>query len=610
MRRTFVATMLGLAMLTVAMGATPASPLPERVLNPAVKALLAARDGHRPAGLLPSTDVQMALASALPAAAASGSKAPSSPLPAAAGAKGCANAFSAAGFPRDVRAGQDCGFRRQVPVQVAVDPADEANVVLGQADAAAGTAGGGIAYTLDGGRRWFTYAGPAQVETSVPLDPSAGSHDRWTYDALTGPSVAFGADGTMYAAFQGFDLLHDGYSGVWVLQSKAGDRGTVLHTPDPTAGGLGAAYQQATASPVGLVHDTFLDPTSFDDRPSIAVDPRDPRHLVATWTISRWACGPSGDGFCGSPVFFSQSTDGGATWNGGSGPSSPGSPVAISGKNPLVCRYGNLYDRKADRAACNLSGVPAPVFEADGSIGVAFDNCNVTKAGAQGLPGVCQVLFVRSTDGGKTWSPPVRIDADTANEPLNGYSDTLGAGCPQYRRCLPPNGYAVQHAPSIAAAATGELAAFWSDFRNGSHPSSHDEDVFASISTDGGLTWSPASRVSAPDGAAQFSPSGGVGEDRTLYVAYYDRSYGDCESTGCLDVTLATSTDDGGHWRYRRVTTASMPSLTDATDPAQAGFIGGTALALGPAFVHLAWTDTRGLNGAVDQDAYYAKVKR
>src|SRR5207244_1008553 len=146
------------------------------------------------------------------------------------------------------------------------------------------------------------------------------------------------------------------------------------------------------------------------------------------------------------------------------------------------------------------------------------------------------------------------------------------------------------HFPSIAAdPTTGELAVFWSDFRNGNHPSSRDEDVFASTSTDGGTTWSPASRVSAPDGAAQFAPAGGVAGDRTLYVAYYDRSYGDCESTGCLDVTLATSTDDGGHWRYRRVTTSSMPNLTDANDPVQAGFMGGTSLALGPAFVHVAW---------------------
>ena len=101
-------------------------------------------------------------------------------------------------------------------------------------------------------------------------------------------------------------------------------------------------------------------------------------------------------------------------------------------------------------------------------------------------------------------------------------------------------------------------------------------------------------------------------KDGTLWVAYYDRSYGTCESTGCNDITLARVTNAGSSspaFAYTRLTTVSMPNLVVANNPIQAGFLGdymwvdldskGRPLVV--------WADTRGLDGTVEEDVYFAR---
>ena len=62
-----------------------------------------------------------------------------------------------------------------------------------------------------------------------------------------------------------------------------------------------------------------------------------------------------------------------------------------------------------------------------------------------------------------------------------------------------------------------------------------------------------------------------------LWVAFYDRHYGNCETTGCNDITAAqirNPTSNNPSFSYTRVTTSSMPNLTPANNPVQAGFLG------------------------------------
>jgi len=100
-----------------------------------------------------------------------------------------------------------------------------------------------------------------------------------------------------------------------------------------------------------------------------------------------------------------------------------------------------------------------------------------------------------------------------------------------------------------------------------------------------------------------------VGPNGNLYVAYYDREYGDCESTGCNDITLATSVDDGADWTYRRITTTSMPNLGCDVNTQECGFLGDyMSLQARNGKVYLAWGDTRGLGRTAEEDVYYATV--
>ncbi len=580
----------------------------------AIRAILAANAGQRPQGhFLPSAAVQMAVQDSAQLSPL-GQPFSGSVVGSLRGASpDCGNVFAGkGGRPDDVRAGMGCGLRRQADPSLAANPKDPKNLVIGQSDGAAGFARAGIDYSLDRGARWWSYQAPAgQNQTSTG--------DHWTFDASSGPSVAFGPDGELYAASVAFDVLHDGYDQLYVLKSNPGYRGEFLHSPD--AAGLGGA-QVLSASPVGLVSDNFGDPTLFDDRASVAVDRFGGSPLkgnvYVVWTIFDSSCGATGDRYCSSTIAFSKSTDGGATWNGGT-VGRPGPPVEISGNNPGACQFGNLFDVNRDPSDCDFDQGAWPVVGADGSVDVVFDNCNATLDGAAG-PGQCQQMFVKSYDGGATWTSPVKVADDYATQPEQGLSGAMPNGCPPFRPCLPPNGYVVNDYPSMGVdESTGTLAVFWSDFRDGSFTTDDNgdvvcspcnSDVFASVSTDGGASWSEAKLVDSST-AAQFLPWGDVDEHGGLHVAYYDRSPHGDEHDGSVGLTLATSTDSGATWRTRRIASADLPNLTPDTNPAQAGFIGDRiSLVARGGQVFVAWTDTRGLLGTAEQDTYFARVPR
>jgi hypothetical protein len=139
-----------------------------------------------------------------------------------------------------------------------------------------------------------------------------------------------------------------------------------------------------------------------------------------------------------------------------------------------------------------------------------------------------------------------------------------------------------------------------------------DTDIFLSISTNGGATWGAATNISDAAGndnnTSQWQGWSAVAPDGTLYIAYYDRKYGNCEFTGCHDITLAQRTS-GGALSFFRITTASMPNLLPANNPLQAGFLGDYMWVAtdSQGKAHIVWADTRGRAGTVEEDIYYAR---
>jgi hypothetical protein len=322
-----------------------------------------------------------------------------------------------------------------------------------------------------------------------------------------------------------------------------------------------------------------------------------------------------------SPIVFSQSTDGGATWS---------DQVIISGAAGAFCTgFSGTPDSPN---ACDQDQGSDPVVGPDGTIYVIFGNGNTPDLG------INQVLMVRcrpdkSCNLETDWEGPFRIGELIGTHPIGDAGNT--GGCPVGRQCLPPNGYRAPEFTSLTISVDKQsnLYATWADFRNGRSPCTPlsawstarppcDNDVFYAFSTNRGTNWSPTIDVtprSRLGETAQWQPwSDVMGDGSKVQVAFYDRQYGNCEFTGCNDITLATISNPRSanpQISYQRITTSSMPNLIPANNPVQAGFLGDYMWVevsrhnFDQRVTHIVWADTRPLFGtAPEEDVYYAKV--
>jgi hypothetical protein len=497
---------------------------------------------------------------------------------------GCQNRFGG-GENANVRVNQDCSLRRQAEEVIAVNPTNRNNLIAGQNDSSLGFNHCGYDYSLDRGRTWGSMIPPFYGYLMGGVR---------TADACSDPTVTFDADGNAYIAGVLFDIS-DAASALVVSKSNANASGSYYHAPD---GDL-------TSTAVGVVADNNFDPNVFHDKEFIVADAgaSSPKknNVYVTWT--RFTA-------VNSPIYFSQSTDGGATWSDG---------VEISGSSATLCA-----DFSATPDACDQDQGSHPIVGSDGTIYVAFGNGNTPDFG------VNQVLFVKCPVGNDCtqaagWSTPTKVNDLVGLHPID-FGGSVN-GCPPGRQCLPPNGYRVPEFTSITTSVdrNGRLYVSWADFRNGTAGPCGtldtatatppcDNDVFYAYSTDGGATWSAAKKVS-PAGSAQWQPWSDVRSDgRSLWIAYYDRSYGNCETTGCNDITairVSNPATASPSLRSIRVTTASMPNLVPPN--AQAGFLGDYMwVEVDPGNkVHVVWADTRGKGNAgdpLDEDIYYATL--
>jgi hypothetical protein len=496
---------------------------------------------------------------------------------------GCQKVFS--GRFRNIRVNQDCSLRRQAEEVIAVNPRNADNLIAGQNDSRVGFNHCGYAYSFDGGRTWGDL---------IPPFYGYVFSNGVVADACSDPTVTFDADGNAYIAGILFEVVGPG-SALVVAKSNADFGGSFFHSPDSSD-----PYQAFTANP-GVVADDS-DGAVFHDKEFIVADANagsaKKNNVYVTWTRFTLTNGP---------IYFSQSEDGGASW-------SPG--VEISGANAAVCVFGG--------PVCDQDQGSHPIVGPDGTIYVIFGNANTPDFG------VNQVLVVKCPVGNDcssagSWSDPVKIDDLIGLHPVD-FSGNVN-GCPTFRQCLPPNGYRVPEFTSMSLSIdkSNTLYAVWSDFRNGGPPCDTldtqtatppcDNDVFYAYSTDGGSSWSDAVKVT-PAASAQWQPWSDVTSDgKSLFIAYYDRSYGQCEQEGCNDITLAevrrAATSNPSISRSR-LTTASMPNLVPTNNPVQAGFLGDYMWVDvdHKNRVHVVWSDTRGRGGSVpEEDIYYARAR-
>jgi hypothetical protein len=159
--------------------------------------------------------------------------------------------------------------------------------------------------------------------------------------------------------------------------------------PDPFTGLLRVSGPSPFADNcVGTLEEGMNFPGS-EVEPSLAVDPKNPVHLIGVWQQDRWSNGGA------KGIGTATSFDGGATWT----LSTPHFGLCAGG----TTENGGNYQRVSD---------PWVTFAGDGTafqIALAFDSTTARNA----------MLASRSSDGGITWSEATVLLADNNDDVFN-----------------------------------------------------------------------------------------------------------------------------------------------------------------------------------------------
>src|SRR6266516_467316 len=322
--------------------------------------------------------------------------------PSSTGSGGCPDASAT-----DVRANQDCtnqseaGYigrgEAQNETSVAVNPLNPDNILISQNDYRLGDAGPGVDWSLDDGAHYGSQLAPKNFGKAI-LDLGGARH-YWTTGGDT--SVAFDSTGEAYLLTQVFDrafptdergtstIFGVDASAMLVFRSADGGAswsftGSYVHT---------SAFGEGDDSG-GLIDKMYM---AIDNNPSSPY--RDRIYVV-------WAGYPA-DG-SNSPTMLSYSTDYGNSWT---------APQEISGKSQTLCPI--TFSTRTD-FSCDESQFNAPFVAPNGNVYDTFINQNNCNGAYRVLFGFdCpggndgdnhnQILIVKSTDGGATWSNPVKV---------------------------------------------------------------------------------------------------------------------------------------------------------------------------------------------------------
>jgi hypothetical protein len=161
------------------------------------------------------------------------------------------------------------------------------------------------------------------------------------------------------------------------------------------------------------------------------------------------------------------------------------------------------------------------------------------------------IEFTRSTDGGVTWEPARTI----LDQPGGWDIEVAGLGR--------ANGMPVTAVDISDGPHRGTVYVNWADLRNNGGKDG-DADIFISRSPDGGTTWSEPLRVNQDpvgNGRDQFFTWMSVDPtDGSVNIVYYDRRDGDGRR---VYVYLARSTDGGRTFREYRISAEPFEPVPD-----------------------------------------------
>jgi hypothetical protein len=360
------------------------------------------------------------------------------------------------------------------------------------------------AASTDGGATWSEFPQPFSL-CAKPFYGTVAPYER-----ASDPWVSIGPDGTVYSNAISFNGSNP-KNGVFAATSKDGLHWSNLSTlVEYTANGgqFSTDKNSITADPVkkGVAYSVW-------DTLVLATDnPDDNPHTAA---------------YNGN-AYFSKTTNGGRTWS----PAKVIFPTAQNNQtigNVIIVnpRTGDLYDFTA--------WIVHPNSAADTQYYAAF---------------------VKSTDGGNTWSAPqkiARMFTVGVTDPNTGALVRVGDGLPE---------------PAIDQV-TGQLYLVWEEssaFKRGNVQGAEDDTITLATSTSGGTTWSLTSPVNTFKGLPAFTPTVRVNSAHTVAVAYYDtRSLAPTNTTTLpTDYWITYSSDHGVSFGGERHVAGSFNMLAAA----------------------------------------------
>lgn len=278
----------------------------------------------------------------------------------------------------------------------------------------------------------------------------------------------------------------------------------------------------------------------------------------------------TGVSFTGLPV--AHSTDGGKTWQ-----------VVYADKFLQTSTTGCSFQQYIGAT---------PLVTANGTLYVTAEQIAVNDPNCTGTaPTVLSEWFFKSTDGGNTFAPGVKIADITAADP----SGLLFLGPGRYARTI--------EFPSPAVFG-GNIYVAWNDGGKGGR--SH---IRLATSADGGATWTTAFVTGGLGDEVQPALSA---DSSGLHLLYYHR-----HTTNTLDVYLGDSTD-GTSFTTKRVTSVSFRGTLTIPqfDPIVAfGYMGDYIANISSGSrEYFAWGDNRDTvtdfmfpNGRTDPDVFFAR---
>jgi hypothetical protein len=446
---------------------------------------------------------------------------------------------------------------------VAVNPKDPDQLIAGYNDYRRGDGTCGISYSTDGGKRWADATAP----NGFVRGTAYGNKPRQYFQSSGDPGIAWDSRGNAYYSCLEFKR------GITISPDADQSNGIYVYRSTGTAG----ASWNFAGHPVVEHNDVAGAGDHLEDKEFIAADAnasspfRD--RIYVTWT--RFAA----DGT--AYILSSHSADYGQTFS---------APVLVSSDSALCDEPRGV---PTPQGRCTINQFSEPVVAPDGTLHVAWANSNTSNpAGGNRL----QILAAKSTDGGVTFSAPVKVGDYHELPDCDTYQ---GAGKNPDRACVVEKGastnsiFRAANYPMLAvdpkdpqkiavtygsyinrnsnegkgctpAGLTPALNGLYTGVKNGGC----NNDIVTSTSANGGATFTGgATNVRnmpvVTDGSRQdttdqywqgtvFSPKG------NLVTAYYDRQYGNANATGFSDVTLTASRGT----EHRRVTSSSMPPTT------------------------------------------------